>query len=126
MMATQNRPQIGTVACAFCGQEATVHQSKIGRGGIAASLYYRCGTTSRGCGCIQPRGPSGQEWIKANMRELAPAAPGPEPAPKTEPVAEPDVPATNDAGEYAPGEIEENRGEKPKKSWWAALVNGEE
>ncbi|WP_062818009.1 hypothetical protein [Alcanivorax sp. NBRC 102024] len=100
-MAVKNREQVGTVNCALCGNEATVHTSKIGRGGVASSLYYRCGTTSSGCGCIQPRGPSGQAWIKQHMRPL-----DTKPAPKVSQQAEPEAPAANDPGEYVPGEQE--------------------
>lgn len=96
-MAVKNREQVGTLNCALCGNEATVHASKIGRGGVASSLYYRCGTTSSGCGCIQPRGPSGQAWIKQHMRPL-----DTKPAPQTGQQAEPGAAASND--EYTPGE----------------------
>jgi len=97
-MATEPRPQIGWITCAHCGGEATVHRSKIGRGGVAASLYYRCGTTSSGCGCIQPRGPSGQAWIQEHMRPMG-EKPAPDAAPKTEQQAAPDAPAANEPGE---------------------------
>ena len=126
-MTTANRPQIGVINCAFCGAKASVHQSKIGRGGLAASLYYRCGTTANGCGCIQPRGPTGQAWIKANMSPLESEKSAPAPAPKTEQLAEPDAPAANQPGEYVPGETEEESEEKPRRRGWLdALVNGDD
>lgn len=98
-MAVKNRDQIGRVNCAHCGDVASVHESNIGRGGKAKSLYYRCGTDRTGCGCIQPRGPKGQAWIKANMRPMETEA-----APKTTQQAEPGAAASND--EYTPGEAE--------------------
>lgn len=69
-MAVLNRDVIGHIECHLCGARATVHASKIGRGGAASSLYYRCGVGAAGCGCIQPRGPRGQEIIKGDMVPL--------------------------------------------------------
>lgn len=70
---------IGTLKCPHCGNEhATVHEQK----GKANKLYYRCyarpGSADPRCGTVQITGPSGQEWIRANMVS---ASKDPEPAP---------------------------------------------
>jgi len=70
---------IGTVKCPHCGNLATVHEQK----GKANKLYYRCyaqpGSSEPRCGTVQITGPTGQQWLRANM---AGATKEPEPAPQ--------------------------------------------
>ena len=110
-MAVKNNPQLATITCPLCQGAATVHGCMIGRGARRQALYIRCGTVSNGCGCIQPYGPTGQEWIKNNM--VSDQKPEPEPAPKPETVAEPGQVAAND--EWAPDQETESQPVKPKK-----------
>lgn len=100
---------IGLITCPICGNDsATVHQQKTGT--KKGRLYFRCYQTVNGsamrCGTIQSIGPTGQDFIKANMRPIGQnepetveptppepaipdeptrpiAAPAPEPAPPT-------------------------------------------
>lgn len=102
-----NRDQIGWISCPINGCRATVHKSKIGRGGKAESLYWRCE-----CGCIQPRSPKGQAFIEANMEPLEPVQ-----KPAVGQVAEPDIPAANDDSIEKP--------KKPKKKGWLDALAGE-
>ncbi|MBE98712.1 MAG: hypothetical protein CMP77_01995 [Flavobacterium sp.] len=109
-MAIKNNAQVAEIECPMCHGLASVHSCMIGRGAKKEALYIRCGTVSNGCGCIQPYGPTGQQFIRDNMRnpvgDLAPA-------PKTETVAEPGQVAAND--EWAPEQETESQPEKPKK-----------
>lgn len=108
-MAVVNREAVGTVECYLCGAGCTVHASKIGRGGAAQSLYYRCGVGSDGCGCIQPRGRSGQQILAGDMVPFETVA---EISPEIE----------------AEAKADEKPAEKPAKPWWvkAASLMAEE
>lgn len=79
-----NRAQVGWVFCPICDQRATVHRSKIGRGGKASSLYWR----GCGCACVQPRGPSGQAFIERNMKGMEVLEQDPESVSQSEPQSE--------------------------------------
>lgn len=48
-------PAIGSCGCPFCSRAATVHRESRGK----RALYFKCS----GCGVIQPRLASGQEWM---------------------------------------------------------------
>lgn len=102
-----NRDQIGWIDCPINGCRATVHQSKIGRGGKAASLYWRCE-----CGCIQPRSPKGQAYIQGNMVPMETVK-----SPEVKQVAEPEVSAANDDNAEKP--------QKPAKKSWLEAWAGE-
>lgn len=120
-MAVKNNAQVAEIECPLCHGLASVHACMIGRGAKKEALYIRCGTVSNGCGCIQPYGTTGQQFIRDNMRnpvgDLAPA-------PKTETVAEPEQPAAN-ADEWTPEETEKPAVKPEKRGILAALLREE-
>jgi hypothetical protein len=78
-----NAKYIGLVKCGLCGNEnATVHEQQTGT--KKGRKYYRCYSEINGsqmlCGTIQSIGPSGQDYINANMRPIGQPAAVPEPA----------------------------------------------
>lgn len=111
-MGIKNNAVVGHIECPLCHGAATVHSCMVGRGRAKEALYIRCGTVSNGCGCIQPYGPTGQQFIQDNYRPLD-EKPEPKPEPAAEPVEDP-APAAN-ADDYGPGEEGGAAEEKPRK-----------
>lgn len=83
-----NSEYIGLITCPHCGNDqATVHQQRTGS--KKGRRYYRCYSEVNGyamrCGTVQILGPTGQDFINANMRPIgeSPAEPAPigDPAP---------------------------------------------
>ena len=87
------RESVGTVACPFCGGQASVFRNARS----SRLLYFRCGEVvsgvSSGCGTVQIYGATGQAWIAKNMAgdPLGSADPVPDPVsdPIPDPVADP-------------------------------------
>ena len=84
-MAVVNNEVVGTLPCGVCGEVASLHETKRGKG--KGRLYRRCG-----CGCDQRTGAA----IQAEWRQSMTPRPGfeylaePKPEPETtEPVPEP-------------------------------------
>lgn len=120
-MGVKNNAVVGHIECPLCQGAATVHSCMIGRGGKKEALYIRCGTVSNGCGCIQPYGPTGQQFIRDRYRPLD-DKPAPEPGPETG-TAGGGEPAANEP-EYVPGE-EENRDKPKRRGFLSALLSEE-
>lgn len=122
-MGVKNNAVVGHIECPLCSGEATVHSCMVGRGRAKEALYIRCGTVSNGCGCIQPYGPTGQQFIRGRYRPL-----DDKPAPKPEPEtgsAGGDAPAANEP-DYVPGEEAPETDQKPKRRGFLSALLHEE
>lgn len=54
------------------GANATVHATRVGRGGASAKLFWRCSC----CTFVTPYGPGGQAFIEAHMVPMEAGPPG--------------------------------------------------
>lgn len=105
-MAVVNNPVVGTLHCEKCGEVASLHVTKRGKG--KDKLYKRCG-----CGCQQTFGDAIQKEWRQNMvprpgfEHLAEPKPEPEqPEPITETVPESEPEPLLDVSENQAGSNE--------------------
>ncbi len=96
-MARVNNPVVGTLDCSVCGELATLHQTRRGKG--QGLLYKRCS-----CGCDQRTGQQIQTEWRQQMQtregfealKIEPETTEPEPAqqPNEEPETQPETTET--------------------------------